>query len=478
MAATNSKTKAAPIYTHEGALASRITPIQQLRRSVMVCMLFEDNFYEDGISIAQRIKELVHTCSMDDVAALAIEARTKMKLRHVPLLLARELARHPAIAKSPGIVANTIDEVIQRADELSEFLALYWKDNPKQPLSAQIKKGLARAFTKFNEYELAKYNRNKDVRLRDVLFLCHAKPADVPADAPKWNKAARADYARAIKEEGDAGVFRTFKVVRPEGFTPGELLQGKLVYDQLDTPETWEVQLSAGADKKATFENLMAENKLGDLAFLRNLRNMTQAGVPNALIQSYGDQRKWGRVLPFRFIAAARVVPQLEPMLEHWMLKCTATLPKLPGKTVLLVDVSGSMNALISNKSDLTRLDAAKALAILLREICEEVVVLRFNVSTTLVPPRRGFALGDAIGKPHGGTSLGQAVTQANTEKYDRLIVITDEQSTNRPGAPNGWGYVINIAAHRNGVGYGPWMHIDGWSEAVIDYIQEYERAK
>jgi len=66
-------------------------------------------------------------------------------------------------------------------------------------------------------------------------------------------------------------------------------------------------------------------------------------------------------------------------------------------------------------------------------------------------------------------------VEAAVREGYDRLIVITDEQSHDRVPAAKGKGYVINVASARNGVGYGEWTHIDGWSEAVIDYIAELE---
>jgi len=41
---------------------------------------------------------------------------------------------------------------------------------------------------------------------------------------------------------------------------------------------------------------------------------------------------------------------------------------------------------------------------------------------------------------------------------------------------PKGLGYVINVASFKNGIGYGKWMHIDGWSEAVIGYIRELEK--
>jgi hypothetical protein len=36
---------------------------------------------------------------------------------------------------------------------------------------------------------------------------------------------------------------------------------------------------------------------------------------------------------------------------------------------------------------------------------------------------------------------------------------------------------VVNVASNRNGVGYGSWMHVDGWSEAVVEFIAELERS-
>src|ERR1700761_5759474 len=125
--------------THEGAPAAAITPEQALRRSVLACMLWEDEFYESGVAIAGRIRELVPKVEAAKVAELAVEARTAMKLRHVPLLLVREMARH---ATHRVLVAETLSCVIQRADELAEFIAVYWADG-RVPLSGQVKKGLA-----------------------------------------------------------------------------------------------------------------------------------------------------------------------------------------------------------------------------------------------------------------------------------------------------------------------------------------------
>src|SRR4051794_12247183 len=106
--------------SHEGAPAAALTPEQALRRSVLSCMLWENEFYEDGLQIAGRIRELVPRVDAEAVAALAVEAREHMKLRHAPLLLAREMARH---ATHRQLVGETLARIIQRADELAEFVA-------------------------------------------------------------------------------------------------------------------------------------------------------------------------------------------------------------------------------------------------------------------------------------------------------------------------------------------------------------------
>jgi hypothetical protein len=376
------------------------------------------------------------------VAALAIEAREAMKLRHAPLLIVREMARHE---KHRVLVADTLARVIQRPDEMTELLAIYWADalgpmeqRKKRPVSAQIKKGLARALTKFDAYQLAKYDRDGPVRIRDVLFLVHAKPRDA-AQEKVWK----------------------------------ELVDGTLA-----SADTWEVSLSAGKDKRASFERLIAEKKLGGLALLRNLRLMQNAGVPRESIASALVAMRTDRILPFRFIAAARYAPDFEEELESAMLKSITGYARLKGRTRLLVDVSGSMDAPLSGQSEMTRLEAACGLAILLREVCENVEIFTFSEKVVKIPPRRGFALRDAIvaSQPHGGTWLGRAVTEID-RKGDRLIVFTDEQAHDVVPAPKARGIMINVASYRHGVGHGPWLKVDGFSEAVIAWIAAQEGA-
>jgi 60 kDa SS-A/Ro ribonucleoprotein len=423
-----------PVRTHEGAVAQKVNPKLELRRTVLTCLLWEDTFYEKGGAIAARVAELVRQNKPEDVAALAREARDKMQLRHVPLFLVRELARRKGTG---SLVAGTLEHVIQRADELGEFVALYWKQK-KQPLSAGVKRGLARAFTKFDAYQLAKYDRESVVKLRDVLFLCHAKP----------------------KNEEQAAAWK------------------KLVDGSLEAPDTWEVALSARKGKKETFERLLEEGKLGGMAVLRNLRLMTAAGVSQKLIRQRLDKGV-ARALPFRFVTAARYAPKLEDALESAMLKGVAALPELVGSTGLLVDVSGSMNTALAKNSETTRMDAAAGLAILLREKAEEFSIATFSDSCVELPPRRGFALRDAIvrSQANSGTYLKRALAHLSNQRdwknLDRLMVITDEQS--HDGILPAWtaqAYVVNAAPYKHGLSYGNgWTHIDGWSERIVDYI-------
>lgn len=426
-------------HTHEGAVASRITAEQRLRRSVCSCLLWENEAYEDGKTIAERIGELAAECSLNFVGILAVYAREKMKLRHVPLWLCVAMAR-----RSPTDAALVLEKVIQRADEMGEFLALFQSSRPAgvaKRIPRSIKRAIGNAFRKFDAYGLAKFDKNSAAwSLRDVLRMCRPKP--------------RNDEERELWR--------------------------KVVKDELPTPDTWETQLSAGADKRETFTRLLNEGKLGALALLRNMRNMQEAGVDRELIRTGLRSCKVDRVLPFRFIAAARYAPGFEPELESAMFRCLEGEEKLAGRTAIVVDVSGSMDTALSQKSEMLRVDAASGLAVLVRELCD-CAVYSFSNDLVEVPLRRGFALVDAIknSQRHSGTRLGAALA-AMPKDFDRVIVITDEQSHDTIPGDCRWpkSYIINVASNRSGIGYGSWTKIDGWSESVIGFIREKEGAQ
>ena len=214
------------VRTHEGAPAvANLNAEQLLRRSVMACLLWEDQFYEDGQSIADRIVENARKVDPHYLSDLAREVRHKANLRHAPLLLLDVLSeysstnpRYPLLEWNRSVIGETIAATISRPDELAEFLAVYWR-NGRKSVSHQIRLGLAKAFEKFSEYSLAKYDRDGVIKLRDVMRICHPKPAD---DA----KAA---------------------------------LYKKVLDRTLTTPDTWEVLLSAtkGEGKKEAWEKVI-----------------------------------------------------------------------------------------------------------------------------------------------------------------------------------------------------------------------------
>lgn len=470
---TNTKRKVTPVKTEEGAPAKRVSTLAQLRRSVMSSLLWEKQFYQDGETIAERIKTLVPGCPPKDIVELAIEAREDYHLRHVPLLLLRELARHPKLKDYPKLLSTALARVCQRADEPAEFLAIYWSEG-RCPVSKQVRRGLAWALRKFSEHDLAKYNREGTVSLKDVLFIARPLPKDSEGEARLTEAVAKPKYRRGQTWRHEAG----------DGALWTKLVEGKLA-----TPDTWEVALSQGgtvegmdqkAFKKLTFERLIRTGKLGYLALLRNLRNMSQADVDDKLVSNAILARKGAdKVLPFRFIAAARAAPQFENSLDIALQMQLETADRLTGKTLVLVDVSGSMDHALSEKSDMSRIDAACGVAMVIREVCDNARVFAFSEKVEEIAPRRGMALRDAIttSMPHGGTRLGAAVTKVSKLPHDRLIVITDEQSEDMvPDPAAKKAYMINVASEKNGVGYGKWTHVDGFSEAVVRFMLELER--
>lgn len=433
--------------THEGGIAAHQKPETELLRTIGSCLLFEGTFYEKGSDIAERIAELSQQVSPNFLAELAVYARTTLNLRHVSLWLAVQLLRHKAI-----LGCGTVYKVIQRADELAEIVSLYWRQNPPQkppkhkPLAHQLKIGLALAFTKFDEYSLSKYDRAGAIRLRDVLFLCHAKPKDA-AQAELWKR---------------------------------------LVDNKLTAPDTWEVALSAGQDKRETFERLLHERRIGHLALLRNLRNMEAAGVDRELvINALINGAAKSRALPFQFIAAWRFAPSFAGAIDTAMLRALTENKPLAGSTAIIVDVSGSMDVPLSEKSKLSRLDAAAALAVLVREVAQDCRIFTFSNEVFEVPACRGIALVDAIARsqPHQGTYLAGAVQTIAVrlpKNLTRILVITDEQSHDG-GVPamvgDTRGYLVNVAPYQPGLETsGGWTRINGFSERIVDYVQWEEQ--
>ena len=438
-----------------GALAAKQSNTALLRRAVLANLLWEDVAYMDGMKVAEEIQRLIPLCPAIDVYNIALEARTMQKLRHTPLFIAVEMCKYP---EHKMFVQDLLPQIITRADMLTDFLAIYWKDG-KKPIANQAKKGLAKAFHNFNEYKFAKYDRDAAIKLRDVMFLCRPKPEN--------------QYEQDL-----------FK---------------KVADRTLATPETWEVLLSTGKDKKESWTKLITEGKIGGLAMLRNIANMRRANVDKKVINEGLEKLKSSMLMPLDFLKAFRMNPEFGRQIEDAMINSYANLPKLKGKTLFIVDVSGSMGARMSEKSDFTRYDAACAMAMLAANQCEdyEIVCTAGNDYTHTgahehIPyPQKGFGIFEQIRKTNknigrGGIFTRQCLEWCNNkfkgQKFDRIIVFSDSQDCDLPErrTPKPFGtynYICDISAHTKGVNYrGTWdAEISGFSEHFITFIAAME---
>jgi hypothetical protein len=441
--------------THGGAVASRITAVEILKRSVMANMLWEDNFYEDGESVAKRIADTLPKVSENDARTILYASKEEQHLRHTPLYLLCLFAKQGWLKK------DDVVRVCTRVDDMTELLALYWSDGKDKPLPKQMVKGLQIAFKKFDEYQLAKYNRKKEVKLRDVLRITRPKP-DNDEQSELWNK---------------------------------------VLNNNLKTPDTWEVAISVcktDSEKKVEWERLIDSKSLGGLATLRNLRNMQDVKVDPNKITTAIKQANYNMILPFQFTSAVKYAPRYLSVIEDKFLENLSQKSKLKGKSIIVIDVSGSMyGSPVSKDSDMDRAKAASTLAAIMREICEDPVIyatggndgLRLH-KTKVVPSYKGFALVDAVynmkGPLGGGGIFLKQVCEFLKEKEqtsDRMIVFTDEQDCDIRGSPStalpvgDKGYIINVGTYNKGIAYTKnWLHISGFSEACVDYIIEAEK--
>lgn len=433
----NSSVRQDPVYTHQGARASIITPEQKLLRLTSACLLWEDTFYVDGKTIAEQIEENAAKVSEDTLIQLARTLKFKNRLRHIPLLIAVLLIKVHRSKK----VSKLIYDLVTRPDDMCELLKIYWKDG-RCPLANQLKKGLASAFSKFDHYQLAKWNLDSEIVLRDVLFLVHPR-------------------AKTISQQK---------------------LWDHLAKKTLSGADTWENRLKKGDSKEKTFKVLMAEEKLGFQACLMNLRNMRESGISTREIGDYMVRKaSSAKVLPFQFISAFNACPDMIDYLEPAFMLAFRPEFKLKKRTAIMLDVSGSMSwGNLSGKSSLNLLDAACGLAMFAREICEEYVFYTFSESLHKIEPFRGFALRNAIinSQPHSGTYLAHSLRTLRKYDHDidRLVIITDEQT--QDGVLEKFvplSYIVNIGNYQHGVGYGSYSHINGFSPNVFDYIHSLE---
>lgn len=482
------------VTNYEGAKAYALTPAEELYSAVVTTGLSNTN-YEKGNDRLARIRSLVQKNDPQFVAKLAVYARKEMYLRSIPLVLTTELAKQTS---GTDLVSRMVDGVTQRADEITELLAYYQMANERTDvkklnrLSKQIQKGLVKSFNRFDEYQFAKYNRKAEVTLKDALFLVHPK----------------------AKNENQQAIFN------------------KIVNDALQTPYTWEVELSVlgqtkftdETERKSAFKNkweeLIFSNKLGYMATLRNLRNILEANVSSDAMYkmcSYLSDEKAVRnskQLPFRFLAAYRELktigtPYLSSVLEALENAVALSAENIKGfgfdtSVVIAADVSGSMQQPVSPKSKVLLYDIGLLMSMILQSQCKNVVTGIFGDRWKRVPmPKNGILRNvDAFYKREGEVGYstnGYLVIEdliRRRESVDKIMLFTDTQMWNSNGTrnsfenswnqykrinPNAKLYIFDLAGYgkqpldirKNDV-----YLIAGWSDKIFDVLNALEDRK
>ena len=482
------------IVNYENALAFPLTPEYELYAAVVTTSL-STSFYEKDTTRLERIKKLVKKSNPEFVAKLAVYARNTMHMRSIPLVLVVELAK---IYSGDALISKMIINVIQRADEITELLAYYQLANERNGvkklnrLSKQVQKGLALSFNKFDEYQFAKYNRSGVVTLKDALFLVHPKAKDQDQQA----------------------------------------LFDKIVNDSLQTPYTWETELSQLGQVKYTnevekqraftqkWEELIDSNKIGYMALMRNLRNILEANVSGSHIEKVShyltneNAVMHSKQLPFRFLAAYRELKAVNSKytslvldaLERAVMISASNIKGFDIHTsvVIACDVSGSMQQPISPKSKILLYDIGLMLGMLMQSQCKNVVSGMFGDTWKKINMPKRSVLSNVneyyrregeVGYSTNGYLVIEDLIRHH-EQVDKVMLFTDVQlwnsnQTNHSFA-NSWSRYKAIAPQAKlylfdlaGYGQAPISIekndvylIAGWSDKVFDVLHALENKK
>lgn len=459
------QTKTMKTTNKSGHAAYSMKDKDKLVTMVLTTFFNEAKYYGDNSNELVELAEKVATNDPRFVSNLAIYARKEMHLRSVSHVLTSIVAH---TVESKPFIRETVEGVVERADDITEILACYLSMYGK-PVPNGLKKALGQAMKEFNAFSFSKYNGgNKAIKFRDVLRICHPK-----ADTDRQNQ--------------------TFKMI---------------LDDTLPMAKRWETELSARGNTKEVWEELIEENRIGYMASLRNLRNMLNVKPSN--IQKIYDKLSnkeevlKSKQLPFRFLSAYKNLPlgatsKVRDVLEDACEYSIENLPKIPGKTVIAIDTSGSMWSTISNKSDVRCDQIALMLGLMANKLCEEAIVYAFDtkISEMAVSHRSGIistVLSCDFGG--GGTDLTLPLRRMinNDIVADRLIMISDDEinSSWRGFAKTCQSYADQ---YRNQVNPDLWVHaidlqgygtqqfigdktnvIAGWSERVLEFISLAER--
>lgn len=384
--------------------------------SLVLTSFVQEQFYRSKKQTVARLYDLVE--AIDDKqfpAKAAIYARNKFGMRAISHLLAAVIG---FTVKKQTWTKSFFEKVVRRPDDISEILACYMSNFGK-PIPNSMKKGLGAAFAKFDGYQLAKYRgEDKEVSLIDAVNLLHPTPTEKNREA----------LQALVKDE-----------LRASGTWEAELSEAGQVAAKEGLSEDKAIEL-----KKEAWAELICSRKLGYFALLRNLRNILEVAdadkdLLDAALEQLIDPHliEQSLVLPFRFITA---LDEIEKTNFSGSAKAAQALnkaadialknvPKFEGKTLVALDVSGSMQgrpATIGSLFAATLIKSNDADLMTFSDDAEYRAVNAQDASLTIARSIRFAA---------GGTNF-HAIFQRANRKYDRVIILSDMQGWKGIGAP------------------------------------------
>lgn len=444
----------------EGHVAYKMAPKSKLITQVLTSFFNESKFYGDNSAeMCETIKEVIKV-DPGFVSNLAVFARRVFNMRSVSHVLTCFLANTPEGKK---YVRRTVSGVTLRADDLTEIMAFYLSTFGK-PVPNSLRRAIRATLPKFDAYALAKYKGEKNsVKMRDLFRMCRPKPEN-PDQEKLWKQ---------------------------------------VVEGTLPTPYTWESELSAKGNTKETWEELIASGKVGYMALLRNLRNIVNADPSNLddVLNKISDPEavKHSKQLPFRFLSAyknagggKKVLDALEKAVE----RACDNVQRLPGRTAIVVDVSGSMSSSVSSKSDVRCCEIGMMLGLIANRVCDDSVFYTFDgTARRKQVPSTGILYATTHEASAGGWTDMEAPFAKMIDdnvKCDRIIIISDNECNcgkttiqrsldayRKYSGCDAWVHAIDLMGYGTQQFAGPKVNIiAGWSEKVFDFIMLAEQGE
>ena len=444
MANTPVNTTTGRAFTAEGGMGWQRTPKGELFLAA-VTSLNEDTFYETADERVNRIQTLTTDPEIVNSPEWALGMvrwlRQEVGLRSIPTVVAISVVKARLDAGLTGTNRQIIEAAIGRLDEASDMIA-GWMSLYGRNIPSCVRRGVADALrARLSERSYLKWlgrMNSGSVSLRDVINLTHPKPKD---------KTQTALIKLALDESyGQKGDDKQLPIIRArrqflamDRDAQISVLTGPDAQDTIRKAAlTHEVIAGAIGTIPADVWETLVPN-MGYMALRMNLRRIEASGASRALIATINerlsdvDEAAKSRTMPVAFYAAHKNAPlAFAAALQDAANASLENVPALKGRTLVLLDRSGSMSYPMSAKSSLSCQDTANVFASALAIRGESVRVVAFDdhMEDVKVASTDLLRVVDQMPTARGCTYTPDAVAYAHKkgEKYDRIIILTDEQ--------------------------------------------------